>query len=134
MAIAAPDRARCQAALDRLLQSANGINCAMLALRDGRPFAERHRNTLDAGKLAAMSSSLSALGQSVLRDLKSGPLDHLLIDGAEGKLVLATIPGSGGLLILAVHASREVPLGFVLGQAKACATMVSAAIAGSATP
>lgn len=128
MGIAPPDRGRCEAALDRLLASSDGITCAMLALRDGRTFAVRHRSPMDAGKLAAMTSSMSALGQSVLRDLKSGPLDHLLIDGAEGKLVLATIPSSNGLLILAVHAGKSVPLGFVLGQAKACATIVSAAI------
>jgi len=127
MGIAPPDRGRCQAALDRLLSSSEGITCAMLALRDGRPFAQCHRSPIDVGKLAAMTSSMSALGQSVLRELKSGPLDHLLIDGAEGKLVLATIPGSNGVLMLAVHAGKEVPLGFVLGQAKACVTLISAA-------
>lgn len=72
MGLGPPDRVRCAAALDRLLRSNDGISAAMLALRDGRPFVERHRNLVDGGKLAAMASSLVALGHRVLRDLKSG--------------------------------------------------------------
>jgi predicted regulator of Ras-like GTPase activity (Roadblock/LC7/MglB family) len=127
MGIGAPDRARCNAALDHLLQSNDGISIAMLALRDGRPFMEKHRQGLDSGKFAAMASSLVALGHGVLKDLKAGPLDHVLIDGAEGKLVISSVSGSGGLLILAVLAARDTRLGLVLGHARHCALAVAAA-------
>ncbi|HWS27518.1 MAG TPA: roadblock/LC7 domain-containing protein [Xanthomonadales bacterium] len=127
MGIGAPDRTRCNAALDQLMQSNDGISVVMLALRDGRPFMEKHRHGLDSGKFAAMASSIVALGHSVLRDLRAGPLDHVLIDGAEGKLVISSVPDSGGLLILAVLAARDTRLGLVLGHAKTCAQAVAAA-------
>lgn len=127
MGIGAPDRARCATALEQMLRSNEGISATMLALRDGRPFLEKHRHALDGGKFAAMASSLVALSHTVLRDLKSGPLDHLLIEGAAGKLVIVNISDSGGLMILAVLASSETRLGLVLGHAKTCALNVSAA-------
>ena len=127
MAVAPPDRALCTQALDRLLSSSDGISAAMLALRDGRPFVERCAGSVDSGKFAAMTSSLVALGHSVLRELDAGPLDHVLIEGGTGKLVVANIPGSNGLLLLAVLATPEARLGLVLGHAKTCVQAVAAA-------
>ena len=105
----------CKAALDGLMKRCDDVSAAMLALRDGRPYAENIRGKVEPGKLAAMSSSLLALGQTVLRELASGTLDHVLVEGAEGKLVVASIPGSGGLLIISVLAKRDARLGLVLG-------------------
>ena len=76
----ATDRGRCQPAPDRLLSSSAAIACAHLALCGGLAFALCHRRLIDAGKLAAMTGSMSPLGQSVMRDLTSGPLDHRWID------------------------------------------------------
>ncbi|NCT67805.1 MAG: hypothetical protein GXC76_09185 [Rhodanobacteraceae bacterium] len=127
MAVKAPDRARCIQALDDLVKRCDGVNAAMLALRDGRPYAERSGGRVEPGKFAAMASSLLALGSSVLRELSAGTLDHVLVEGGAGKLVVANVPGSHGLLILAVLASHDARLGLVLGQAKTCALEVAAA-------
>lgn len=125
MVIATPDKARCAATLDQLMRSGADINASMLALRDGRPFVERCRTPMDSGRFAAMSSSLVALGQSVLRELGAAPLDHVVIEGTEGKLIIFSVPGSSGLLILAVFASRNARLGLVLSQSKTCAQAIS---------
>lgn len=132
MAVTAPDRGRCLAAIDTLLRGCEGAQAAMLALRDGRPFVERLAAGIDSGRFAAMTSSLGALGQSVLRELRGGHIDHLLVEGSEGKLVICTVPETGGLLLLAVLASHEARLGLVLGQAKLCAQSVAAAIPAAA--
>jgi len=124
------DRTRCIAALDRLIHGCDGVKAAMFALRDGRPWAERSRSKVDAGKLAAMSSSLVALGRTMLRELDAGELGHVLVDGSEGKLVLSSVTGSGGLLILAVLAERDARLGLVLGHARMCSATVAAPRAG----
>ncbi len=102
MALGVPDRVRCARALETLFERCDGVHVAMLALRDGRPFVEKTRRTMDSGRMAAMTSSLVALGQSVLKELNAGALDHILIEGGEGKLVVSTVPGTGGLLLLAV--------------------------------
>jgi len=132
--IVPPDRTQCAAALKRLIDSSDGIKAATLALRDGRPFLERCRTPLDSGKFAAMVSSMVALAHTFLRELSAGPLDHVLIDGVEGKLVISSVAGSGGLLLLAVFAERDTRLGLVLGHSKTCAQAVSEAFPQAATP
>ena len=122
------DKAACTSAINDLFERCEGVNAVMLAKRDGRPFVERSKITSDAGKFAAMSSSLLALGNSVLKELDGGALDHVLIEGQKGKLVIVSVPGSLGLLLLAVQATNEARLGMVLGHAKACATRISAII------
>jgi predicted regulator of Ras-like GTPase activity (Roadblock/LC7/MglB family) len=131
MAMTLPLRARCNIALEEVLRHCDGVSAIMLALRDGRPYTEISRNHVDGGKFAAMASSLSALGHSVLRELGGGSLDHVLVEGAEGKLVVSNVPGSKGLFILAVLANHEARLGLVLGHARACSRVISGAIASS---
>lgn len=122
------DRTRCLAALDRLVGGSDGIAAAMIVLRDGRPFVERIRSGVDAGRFAAMASSLAALGRSVLSELRLGEVDHLLIDGTDGKIVLCSVPDTGRMLLLAVVAAQEARLGLVLGQARICTHAVAASI------
>jgi predicted regulator of Ras-like GTPase activity (Roadblock/LC7/MglB family) len=133
MSVKTPDRTRTAAALDRLLDGCDGVQAAMFALRDGRPFVEKSRTRVEGGKLAAMTSSLVALGKSVLRELKAGDLDHVLIEGSAGKLVVSSVPDTGGLLILAVLASSDARLGLVLGHSKMCAQAVAVAPAQGST-
>lgn len=122
------NRLACKTALDNLMTRCDDVSAAMLALRDGRPYAENIRGKAEPGKLAAMSSSIVALGQTVLRELGSGSLNHVLVEGTDGKLVVASIPGSGGLLIISVLAKRDARLGLVLGHTKMCALEVSSSI------
>jgi len=128
MAVRTPDIKASEKALDDLMQRCDGVAAVMLALRDGRPFVERMRNGVDTGRFAAMVSSLVALGHSVLKELNSGMLDHVLIEGTEGKLVITAVPGTGGLLQLAVQAERDARPGLVLGQSKICAAAVGRAM------
>jgi len=129
MALTEASREACAMALDTLLARCDGATAAMLAFRDGRPYVDRVRKAPMQGKFAAMSSSLVALGQSILREVQGGTLDHVLVEGNGGKFVVASIPGSGGLLVIAVLANHDARLGLVLGHAKTCALAVSAAIA-----
>lgn len=127
------DRGRCALALDRLV-ACSGIRAGMLALRDGRPFLMKSRDTtIEPGRVSAMVSSTVALGHTFLRELGAAPLDHILIEGAHGKLVIVSIPASGGLLVLAVVAERNALLGLVLGHSKTCALAVADVFAGSAS-
>ena len=106
MALTTEHRALCQTELDRLVASTPGVRCAMLALRDGRPFVQSAAD-IDAGRFAAMASSMCALGDSVLKELSSGSLDHVLVDGSDGKLVISKVPGCGGSPPLPPHARNE---------------------------
>lgn len=119
------DRTVCRDALKELFESCPGVTASMLALRDGRAFMEKSLQKVDAGKFAAMSSSLQALGNSVMKELSAGELDHVLVYGQHGTLVIAAVPKSNGLLILAVLASADARLGMVLGRTKVCAQKIA---------
>lgn len=116
-----PDRDTAMQALGRIVAGCDGVQAAMFALRDGRPYACRSLDGIDGGRLAAMTSSLAALGGTVLRELRAGAMDHLLVEGEDGKLVIVGVPGTGGLLVLAVLAERRTRLGLVLSHARLCA-------------
>lgn len=117
-------RKECAAQLTDLMRRTPGVRSALLALRDGRPLAQAAVAGIEPDKFAAMGSSLLTLGASVLRELGGGVLDHVLVEGVEGRLALVRIPESGGLLILCVLATADARLGLVLGQARTCAVAV----------
>jgi predicted regulator of Ras-like GTPase activity (Roadblock/LC7/MglB family) len=124
LALTTEHRALCQTELDRLVASTPGVRCAMLALRDGRPFVQSAAG-IDPGRFAAMASSMCALGDSVLKELSSGSLDHVLVDGSDGKLVISKVPGCGGLIVLGLLATHQALLGLLLGHAKESGKTVS---------
>ncbi len=124
MAIKVPPRASCARILDELIAGCDGVDAAMLSLRDGQPFVEKTGARITAGKFAAMSSSLVALGSTVLRELNGGALDHILVEGSQGKLVLTRVAASQGVLLLSVFANNQARLGQVLGHAKNSARIV----------
>ena len=125
MSIVLPTQEQCRHALDKFLNRCDGVVAAMFALRDGRSYAERSRSSVSTNKFAAMSSSLMALSNSVLREIASDTFSYLLIEGEGHKLVICKVPGCKSALILATLARSEVSLGLVLGHAKTCVKEVA---------
>jgi predicted regulator of Ras-like GTPase activity (Roadblock/LC7/MglB family) len=118
-------RQLCHAELTRLIKDCPDIKCALLALRDGRPFTQVAQPGLEPARFAAMLSSLSALSESLLRELAAGSLDHVLVDGSDGKLIISKVPGCGGMMILGLLASHGTFLGLLLGHAKESSSAIS---------
>jgi predicted regulator of Ras-like GTPase activity (Roadblock/LC7/MglB family) len=99
--------------------------------------ARRHGDTLPAHQrraFAAIASSLTALGATALRELGAGVLDHVVVEGVQGKLVLVRLPELSGLMILAVQASADTRLGLVLGQARSCAVALGEVLRQAGAP
>lgn len=128
MKLSASDRDACTQELKLLRERCRGVEAVMLALRDGRSFAQFAASSMNMDKFAAMNSSLVALGDTMMRELKAGTLDHVLVDGSEGKLVVSKIAGFDGLLILATLATADTRAGLVLGYTRACATSIRNAL------
>lgn len=129
MGLTLRERDRCLIELQALQARSEDVLCAMLALRDGHAFGHVLSKDVESGKLAAMSSSLVALGASVLKELRAGPLDHLLIHGEGGLLVVNRIPDCDGLLVLAVLASKSARPGLILSHSKQCCAAVGRIVA-----
>lgn len=122
-----PDRVQCERALDNLMRSGEPLTMALLAFRDGRPFALRSTVRRDPGKCAAMSSSLAALSNAILRDIDQDRSELTLLEGAKGKIVLIQVPSGNNLLLLAVHAKSDANLGRILAYSKSCAGEIAKA-------
>ncbi|GEM_PF-4244849 len=127
LANAPPDVVACEAALKKLMDDESSILTVMLAFRDGRPFMVRPRTQPNPGRLAAMSSALSTLSTTVLRELTGNDSDLTLIEGQDGKLLLIPIPAAGRLLMLTVHADGGANLGRLLSYSRHCAASINAA-------
>lgn len=128
MKLSPSDHDACKHELKLLRERCRGVQATMLALRDGRTFAHVASSSMDMGKFAAMSSSLVALGDTMLRELDAGTFDHVLVDGSQGKLVVSKISGCGGLLILATLATADTRPGLVLGYTRTCALSICEAL------
>jgi len=128
MKLNSSDRDACTQQLRILTERCRGVKAAMIASRDGRSFAHLASSSMDMNKFAAMSSSLVALGETMLRELEAGTFDHVLVDGSKGKLVVSRISGRGGLLILATLATADTRPGLVLGYTRTCALSIHEAL------
>lgn len=128
MKLNSSDRVACTHELKQLRERCRGVQATMLALRDGRSFTHLASSSMDVDKFAAMSSSLVALGDTMLRELDAGTFDHVLVDGSRGKLVVSKISGCGGLLILATLATADTRPGLVLGYTRTCALSICEAL------
>ena len=122
-----PDRRQCERALDELVAlNVDGISLALLAYRDGHPYLFRGKDLQNAGKLAAMASSMAALSGTMLREIDSDSGEMTLLQGKKGKIIIVQVPAANNLMLLAVHTTEEVNLGLLLAHTKSCVTRVAA--------
>ena len=99
---------------EALLERMNHTRAVVIATEDGFHVASAMRETLDASRLAAIASSMSAIGDVVTRETSLGTVRCLMIEAEDGYLVMrATKRHSVGLVIAALT-SREALLGLVI--------------------
>jgi predicted regulator of Ras-like GTPase activity (Roadblock/LC7/MglB family) len=103
-----------------------GIDSIMLATRDGHPAVFVANNDVVPGKFAAMSSSITALGKTILRELESGALNHVLVEGENGKVVFVRVSFQNDLFILSLLAESDLLLGRMSSLARSLAKQVDA--------
>ena len=99
-----------QALMDRLAHS----RAVLVATEDGLHVASAMRVALDASRLSAITSSMTAIGEVVSSETGLGQVRCLMIEADDGYLVMrATRRGNVGLVIAAL-VSREALLGLVI--------------------
>jgi len=96
----------------------------MLASRDGHPAVFIETETVVPGKFAAMSSSITALGKTIIHEVGAGRLSHVLVEGDKGKVVFVRVPYENGLFVLAVLAAPDILLGRMHAVARTLAKRV----------
>lgn len=109
-----------ESALTELLELLPQAHSVVLAQTDGFEVASAMRRAVPAARLAALASSMLALGEAALRELGMGGHGNVLIEGTDGKLLLLEVPLASQPLVLAVVAGEDAITGSLLWAARQC--------------
>jgi predicted regulator of Ras-like GTPase activity (Roadblock/LC7/MglB family) len=100
-----------------------GIIAAQVCTSDGFVVAQVQSSEEAGRRLAAMVSSMHALGVAMVDDLQLGTYNHLSVEASHGKCMLFALPGTDGALLLAVIADSDMLWGQLL---TACRSLTEA--------
>ena len=108
-----------QRQLAELVAANPGVTLAVLTSGDGFEVAA-HPHLPIAQRIAAMSSSLQALSEAILREAGLSRSRNLIIESDGGTVVVLAIPDTSPRLSLAVVASGSEILGRLLWATRSC--------------
>ena len=111
----------CRDLLDTLVRETTGIESAAVVTGDGFELAAVLRTGLSGNKLAAMTSSLLALSEAVVEELKMRGCRNVIIESEGGTVVMIRVPADGMDLLMSVLCRENAILGSVLYAARLCA-------------
>ncbi len=111
--------------LSRLLDASEGIYAALLSSIDGHSLARKSHSDFSDSRLAAMTSSCLALGEKIAIEAKQTDCNFVIIQNADGFLVLRRV---GEKLVLSALANKNVSLGLVLFATNSSAESLEKAI------
>lgn len=100
-------------AADDLLERIDGAHAVLVATGDGFSLAQAQRKAVDPHRLAAIVSSIGALGAAASRETDIGTPRCLVIESTRGRLVVRCIAAGAHQLIVAVLTDSSVMLGLV---------------------
>ncbi|WP_310734378.1 roadblock/LC7 domain-containing protein [Ideonella livida] len=110
-----PDlQAACARAAQALLDRLEDARAVVVATEDGFDVACAARQGVEAARLAAMTSSITAIGEVASREADMGAVTSFVVDAQAGYLVLRPCRRGGVRLVLAALTHRQVLLGLVL--------------------
>ncbi|MGB7651594.1 MAG: roadblock/LC7 domain-containing protein [Gallionella sp.] len=106
-------------ALAQLKASVPDLSTACVATRDGFEIARLDTDN-DQRKLAAMASSMHALGDAIAAEASLGACRNVIIEGSAGKAVMLTIPDAAANKVLIAAASSDTNLAMLLISSRTC--------------
>lgn len=121
----------CNSTLEQFLQDTPGVKNALLATPDGFEIASKTQDSShSADKLAAVGSSLFALGASLISEFNLDVCRSIIIDSDKGKIYISAIAGGQGKnLILLLQSTQNAMLAHILHGSGKVAAQVSARLA-----
>jgi uncharacterized protein len=116
----------CKRALLALVNNdTTGVEAALLASPDGFEVVSATRvRRIDGPRLAAMSSSLLALGTALASELNLDVCRNMHIDAGEGLVLLQTVPCARVELVLSALPPKDTTLGMMLMATRQCAQTI----------
>lgn len=113
--------------LDTFAQTTPGVVSAVLMSADGFEVASLQVGKGGAARLAAMGSSLSAIGSAIAKEAGIVECNRMVIESDSGTVVIMNVPDSRPPMSLAVIANDSSMLGQLLWSAKTCCAAIARA-------
>lgn len=121
-------QAEVQRLIDSLLAGINKLSFVVVTTADGFEVAASESlqfSREDVAKLAAMSSSIAAIGSMAVKEISNTEgYESILIEGAKNYILILGVPHPERSLIMGLVASHDAVLGQVLYQAKLVAAEI----------
>jgi predicted regulator of Ras-like GTPase activity (Roadblock/LC7/MglB family) len=114
-------RRACREEVERLVTQTIGVDSAAVVSGDGFEIASMLRHGVAGEKLAAMASSLLALSEAVVRELRMQVCRNVIIESERGSVVTLRVPAARRELLISVLCSDAASLGSVLFAARGAA-------------
>lgn len=114
----------CKRALLALVNDTS-VEAALLASPDGFEVVSATRvRRIDGPRLAAMSSSMLALGSALANELNLDTCRNMHLDADDGLVLLLTVPCTRVELVLSALAPKDTTLGMMLMATRTCAQAI----------
>ncbi len=95
------------------LQELSGVIAIVIASADGFDIASSVSGDVDAARIAAMASSISAIGAVVAQEGKLGQCRQITVNTKDGFVHVARVDRPDGELVLSVMAQASAVLALV---------------------
>jgi predicted regulator of Ras-like GTPase activity (Roadblock/LC7/MglB family) len=105
-----------QAVATSLLEALDGARATLVCTSDGFALAHAKRQDVDMDRLAAVVSSIGALGDAAARETAIGAPRCVLVDASQGRLLVRSVACGKHALIVAVLTDASIVLGMVWAQ------------------
>lgn len=99
-----------------LLREVGGARAVVVASVDGFDVAHARRQDIEASRMAAMASSIAALGQVVAYEAGLGVPRCMIVEAAEGYVIVRSVPRRDHPLVIQLLTDRTGLLGLALQQ------------------
>lgn len=112
------ERLNCEDAITALVKDCNGILGCVIASVDGFVVAEVNQEGNSGHRLAAMSSSTTALASAIVGELDLGKLSTVIVEAKAGKVLVLSVSTKKQDLALLCVCNDNALMGQVLFSAK----------------
>lgn len=117
MNIAPPVKSAIEKECQRLINELDGILCAVIASTDGFDVGSAVKTALDPAKIAAMASSIIAIGSVVSQEATLGDSKSVMVNTEDGLAYMTYIHVNEETFILNIIANHSALLAQVIYQA-----------------
>lgn len=124
------EKLNCEKLITELVRECNGILGCVMASVDGFVVTEVNQKGESGHRLAAMSSSTTALANAIIGELKLGSLNTVIVEAEVGKVVVLSISTKKQELALLCVCNDKALMGQVLFNAKSTVKKIASLFKG----